>query len=148
MRAKDIMTSPVITVMLDTPLEQVAKLMQGRDIGCVVVVDESGVMRGIITEMDFTSVARCVPFTMELAPVIFGARAATLAELEKIYAIARTLTARQAMTEKIVSVEEDEEVGTIVRMMLDGKLKHIPVVRGGRPVGVVARHDVLKLMAK
>lgn len=148
MFAKDIMSTPVITVTLDTPLEQVAKLMQGRDIGCVIVVDESGKMRGIITEMDFTSVARCVPFTMELAPVIFGARAATLQELEKIYAIARTLTAKQAMTEKVVSVEEDEEVGTIVRMMLDRRLKHIPVVRDGRPVGMVARHDVLKLMAR
>jgi signal-transduction protein with cAMP-binding, CBS, and nucleotidyltransferase domain len=31
--------------------------------------------------------------------------------------------------------------------MLQRKLKHVPVVRDGRPVGMVARHDMLKLVA-
>ncbi|MBY0312418.1 MAG: CBS domain-containing protein [Phycisphaerales bacterium] len=148
MFAKDLMTPNPVTVGLDMPLPEVAKLMSARDIGAVPVVDDAGMLRGIITESDFTGVARCVPFTMDLAPVIFGARAATLKELEQIYAQASKLTAREAMSEKVVSVGPEEELGQVVRLMLDRKLKHVPVVVGGKPVGMIARHDVLKLMAR
>lgn len=147
MKVREVMASPVITVGLDTPAPEAARLMQQRDIGAIPVVDEAGKMRGIITESDFTGVARCVPFSLELAPVIFGARAASVAELERIYEMARRLKARDVMTEKVVSVGEDDEVGPLVRRMLDGGLRHVPVLRGGAPVGMVARHDLLKLIA-
>lgn len=147
MKVREVMASPVITVSLDTPAPEAARLMQQRDIGAIPVVDEAGMMRGIITESDFTGVARCVPFSLDLAPVIFGARAASVAELERIYEMARRLKARDIMTEKVVSSGEDDEVGPLVRRMLDGVLRHVPVLRGGKPVGMVARHDLLKLIA-
>jgi len=31
--------------------------------------------------------------------------------------------------------------------MLARKLRHVPVVRNGKPVGMLARHDILKLVA-
>jgi CBS domain-containing protein len=51
------------------------------------------------------------------------------------------------MTEKVVTAEPGEEVGVVVHRMLSGGLKHVPVVRDGRPVGMLARHDLLKLLA-
>ncbi len=147
MLARDLMTPTPISVGLDTPITDVARLMAERDIGAVIVVDGTGELRGIITESDFTGMARCVPFTLDLAPVIFGARAATLKELEHIFEQARKLAARDVMSEKVVTVRPDEEVGHVVRLMLTRKLKHVPVVDGKRPVGMIARHDVLKLMA-
>lgn len=147
MFARDLMTHNPVVVTPETPLPEVAAIMAKRDIGAVLVVDAAGMLKGIITESDFTGVARCVPFTMELAPVIFGARAATLDELGRIYAQARKLTAREVMSEKVVSVPPDMEVGKVVRLMLDRKLKHVPVVEAGKAVGMIARHDVLKLMA-
>lgn len=146
MRARDIMTSPPVTATMETPLGEVAKTMHARRIGAVPIVDGDGKLRGIITEGDFTDVGRSVPFTLELAPVIFGGRAATLEELKKIYDAARELRACDVMTEKVVSATEDEEVGPLVRRMLDKDVRHVPVVRDGRPVGMVARHDVLKLL--
>lgn len=148
MFAKDLMTPNPVSVGLDTPLPDVAKLMSERDIGAVIVVDDAGMLKGIITESDFTGMARCVPFTLELAPVIFGARAATLKELEHIYDQAQKLSAREAMSEKVVTVGPGDELGRVVRLMLDRKLKHVPVVEDGKPVGMIARHDVLKLMAR
>src|SRR4030042_1323236 len=61
MLVKEIMPSPVVTVRTDTPAPEVARVMQERDIGAVVVVDEGGRLCGIITESDFTGIGRGSP---------------------------------------------------------------------------------------
>lgn len=151
MLARDIMSSPAITVGERTPVPEVAKLMQDRHIGAVVVVDAEGQLAGLITDTDFTGIGRAVPFSLRLAPVIFGARPGTHAELAEIYRRAAELDAGQVMTRDVRTVTEDDPVGKIIHTLLDQDLKHLPVVRGagagraGTPVGMVARHDVLKL---
>ena len=147
MTVKELMSEPVVTVDENMLAVDVARVMQEHDIGAVVVVDASGQLRGIVTESDFTGIGRSVPFSVALAPVVFGARAATIAELERIYAMARQLRARQIMSDKVQTAEESEEVGAVVRRMLARNLRHVPVVRNGKPVGMLARHDILKLVA-
>jgi CBS domain-containing protein len=151
MKARDIMTAPATTARPGDTVAHVAGLMQSRNIGAVPIVDDSGALVGMITEGDFTGLARCIPFTLELAPVIFGARAASPAELESIYAKARTLRAEQVMSTNVRSIGADEPAGEVIRMMLNEDLKHVPVVDrpGGRTlVGIIARHDVLRLALK
>ena len=147
MTVKELMTEPVVTVDENMLAADVARVMQEHDIGAVVVVDASGQLRGIVTESDFTGIGRCVPFSLAIAPVVFGARAATIAELERIYAMARQLRARQIMSDKVQTAEESEEIGAVVQRMLARNLRHVPVVRDGKPVGMLARHDILKLVA-
>lgn len=148
MLVQDIMTSPAVTVGELAPLEQVAAIMAERNIGAVIVVDEAGELRGIITESDITGIGRCIPFNLRLAPVILGARAATPAELAEIYDRARHLPAKQVMTRNVVTAAETDQIGDVVRTMLDRDFNHLPVVRGGRVVGVVARHDLLRLLTR
>jgi len=147
MTVKELMTEPVVTVDENMLAVDIARVMQEHDIGAVVVVDESGQLRGIVTESDFTGIGRSVPFSVALAPVLFGARAATIAELERIYVMARQLRARQIMSDKVQTAEESEEIGAVVQRMLARNLRHVPVVRNGKPVGMLARHDILKLVA-
>ena len=147
MSVKELMTEPVVTVDENMLAADVARVMREHDIGAVVVVDASGQLRGIVTESDFTGIGRCVPFSLAIAPVVFGARAATIAELERIYAMARQLRARQIMSDKVQTAEESEEIGAVVQRMLARNLRHVPVVRNGKPVGMLARHDILKLVA-
>lgn len=147
MTVKELMSEPVVTVDENMLAVDVARVMQEHDIGAVVVVDASGQLRGIVTESDFTGIGRCVPFSLAIAPVVFGARAATIAELERIYVMARQLRARQIMSDKVQTAEESEEIGAVVQRMLAGNLRHVPVVRNGKPVGMLARHDILKLVA-
>lgn len=146
MKARQIMSSPCVTVRADTPMRDVARVMREKDIGAVVVADSQGMLKGIITEGDITGMGRCVPFSLELMPVIFGARAATFEELTKIYKAAETLRADQVMSAKVTTVGEEADAGHVVHIMLQRGLKHIPVVKEGKAVGMVARHDVLKLM--
>lgn len=143
---RDIMTSPPVCVSSDTPAPEVARIMREQDIGAVIVVGDDGLLAGIITESDFTGMGRCVPFTLELAPVIFGMRAADLDELKHIYTLARQLVARQIMHEGVVTLSPDHTIGEAVQIMMNRGLKHLPVVRNGKPVGMLARHDILKLL--
>lgn len=145
MRVKDIMSAPPITVPEGTLLPDVARLMQDRNIGAVIVVDESGKMTGLITETDFTGIERSIPFTLRRAAVIFGARAPSAQELEAIYTEARRLPASRVMSRDVLTATEIEPVGNVIRRMLDRDLKHVPVLRDGVPVGMLARHDVVKL---
>ena len=101
---------------------------------------------GIRVGRVYSTYLRCVPFSIELAPVIFGRRAASFDELKQIYTMARSLPARQIMHEDVATIGEDETIGEAVRLMMAKDYKHLPVVRDGKPVGMLARHDVLKLM--
>jgi CBS domain-containing protein len=151
MLVRDIMSTPAITVSEGTLVPEIARLMQDRNVGAVIVVDANGALAGLVTESDFTGIGRAVPFSLRLAPVIFGARAASHRELQEIYERAATLTASQVMARDIVTVAEETSVGELIRLMLDRTLKHVPVVGAAgageprKPVGMVARHDVLKL---
>ena len=147
MTVKELMTEPVVTVDENMLAADVVRVMQEHDIGAVVVVDASGRLRGIVTESDFTGIGRSVPFSVAIAPVVFGARAPSIAELERIYAMARKLRAREIMSDKVQTAAESEEIGVVVQRMLARKLRHVPVVRNGKPVGMLARHDILKLVA-
>jgi CBS domain-containing protein len=145
MKVRDIMTQPVVTVPEDTSLEQVARTMLERRIGCVLVVDETGELSGILTESDFAARSRGFPFSTFRWPQVFG-QWLPREGLEQIYAAARTMTAREVMTTDVVTVTEDDGVEVVVKRMVDRDLHRIPVVRDGVPVGIVSRHNLLRLM--
>jgi CBS domain-containing protein len=148
MKARDIMSPAPVTARPGDLLPAIASIMQTRNIGAVPIVNDAGELVGMLTEGDFTGLARCIPFTLDLAPVIFGARAASPEELETIYTRARTLRADQVMATRLVTIGADDPAGEAIRVMLARDIKHLPVVesRGSRKlVGIIARHDVMKL---
>jgi CBS domain-containing protein len=53
LRVADVMTSPAITVDVDTPLVEAAKLMQDKKIHRVVAVSKAGHAVGVLSSMDF-----------------------------------------------------------------------------------------------
>lgn len=149
MLAREIMSTPVITVEESTPLPEVAALMKRHDIGCVPVVNSAGAITGVITESDFAGIRRSIPFTLNLAPVIYGSRPPSEKELAEMLRHAQKMTARELMTsERLATTAEDAQVGEVVHAMLKRNVKHMPVVRDGKPVGMIARHDLLSLFGK
>jgi len=147
MNVREIMVEPVVLVREDTPLEEVARIMLQRRIGCLPVVDGADKLVGIITESDFTGKERGFPFSAYLAPQVFG-EWVDESGIERIYEAARKRTASEIMTRQVVTATEDEPVTDLVVRMVQKDLKRVPVVRDGVPVGIVARHDLLKLMAR
>lgn len=148
MKVRDIMSSPVVSVTRDTPMAKVAALMRDRNIGAVAVVDDRGLLVGIVTETDMAAVRRSVPFSVKLAAVIYGLRPPTPEETAQLAEMARKLTAGDLMSPRVETVGEDEDASRVASLMLAHDRRHIVVTRENRPVGIVARHDLLKLIAK
>jgi CBS domain-containing protein len=144
--AAEIMSRPVITVREDTTLEAVARTMLDHRIGSVPVVDGDGKLVGIISESDFVGKERGMPFSAFRTPMILG-HGITAAGIERIYAASRQIRARAIMTSPVETLTEATPVTDIVLRMIRRDLKRLPVVRGGRPVGMVTHHDVLRLVA-
>lgn len=145
--ARDIMTSPAVTVSRTTSLEEAADTMLDREVGSLVVVEESGKAVGIVTDSDFSARPASIPFSTfrsrELLAQWLGKQNA-----EEIYDEARELNVEEIMTTPLHSVELSGSLDRVLEIMLDQDVKHVPVLdEGGRPVGMVARHDLLKMLA-
>jgi CBS domain-containing protein len=58
------------------------------------------------------------------------------------------MTAKEIMTSPVITVTEDDPIEEVVRRLLDYDINRIPVVRDGKPVGIVSQHDLLNLMVR
>ena len=98
----EIMVKPVVMVEEETSLEDAARLMLERRIGCLVVVDGEGKLAGIITESDFTGRERGFPFSAYRAPQVFG-EWVDRSGVERIYREARRRRVGEIMTRRVVT---------------------------------------------
>jgi CBS domain-containing protein len=145
MNIAELMSQPVIFVREDSTLEKTARTMLDRDIGCVPVVNDEGILTGIVTESDFAAKEKYIPFSRFSAPKVLG-HWLPLDGIEGIYEAARNHQVREIMTSPVMSLEEDDSVEEAVELMLEKNTNQIPVVRNGKPVGMIARRDLLRLL--
>lgn len=145
MQIREFMTQPVVTVREDTTLEEVARIMLEKYIGGVPVVNAQGKISGMLTESDFTAKEQGIPFSTFRAPQLFGHWLGG-ERLEQIYDAARRMTAREIMSPDVIMVTEEQSAEEAVTLLLRHDIHRIPVIRDGVPVGMVSRHDLLRLM--
>lgn len=145
MLVKELMASPVITVKSNNTLEHVAKIMIKNRIGCLPVVDNEGKMLGIITEAEFTAEKSTFPFSRVNAPKLFG-KWMLKENIEDMYKSAKTMKAEEIMNTSYVYVDKDDSVFDLLNTMIDNNVFRMPVLKDGKPVGIITRHDLLKLI--
>lgn len=145
MQARDLMSSNVLTVTPDTPVQRVAQLLIEHGISAVPVV-EDGEPVGIISETDL--VARAAgsqaPRVNWCTRMLAGQRAAA-PDFSAKTTIQRT--ARDVMSAPLITVAETASAGEAVQLMATHGIKRLPVVRGGRMVGIISRADLLRAIA-
>jgi CBS domain-containing protein len=144
MRAREIMVSPVVTVREDCALEEAAKLMFERNVGCLIVVNEQGDACGIVTESDFAAKEKAIPFSVARFPQVLGEWMPTEG-VERVYSAARRIKVRDIMTRDLVTLNEDDTLETVLKRMLETGYHRLPILKGRKPMGMVGRHDLLKL---
>lgn len=121
-------------------------MMLDKNIGCLPVVNGDGELCGIVTESDFTAKERGIPFSLYWFPQVLGDWMPKEG-VERAYRAARTRTVSEIMSRKVVCVHPDDTLEDLLAKMLQNRIHHLPVVAGKTPVGVVARHDLLRLMS-
>lgn len=144
MEARDVMTTPVITVRPDTPVEELARLMLARRISAVPVVDESGRLRGIVSEGDLMR----RPESGTVGPRSWWLDLVAGFDQRPLdYLKSHGRSAADVMTRNVVTVTERTPLDRIAALLERRRIKRVPVLRAGRVVGVVSRANLLHGLA-
>jgi CBS domain-containing protein len=110
----------VYSVKPNATVYEALELMAERNLGAVMVVDEKNTVKGIFSERDYAR------------KIIIRGRAS------------RTTRVKEIMTAKVLYVEPATTVRDCMELMTGKRIRHLPVMDGGKLVGVVSIGDVLK----
>src|SRR5437762_9994079 len=119
MKVKDVMHKGVDWVSPETPVAEIAKLMQAHDVGAIPIGEDDRLI-GMVTDRDIVckGLAR------------------------KDFNPART-TARDVMTEGIHCCRDDDDLAKAVHHMETLKIRRLPVInKSRRMVGIISLGDV------
>lgn len=130
MYVKDHMTKNPVTVTPDTSVSKVLELMQKGHFHRVPVVDENGVLKGLITEGVVTEAS--------------GQNTTSLSIFELNYLLSRT-TVKEIMIKDVKTITEGEFVELAAEVMLEAGINVLPVVDdSNKVIGIITEKDIFK----
>ncbi len=122
--ARDIMTTRLVTLSEDLPIEKAIKLLLKNAISGAPVVDDEGRLTGILSELDCLRMLSSDEFLGD--------------DQEEGGLVAHF------MSKSPKTIEADLGVYRIAHLFLTQAIRRLPVVEEGRLLGQVSRRDVLK----
>jgi CBS domain-containing protein len=134
------MTTKVVSVSPDNSVRHAAEIMLINHVSGLPVIDESGLLLGVISEGDLI---RRTELGNEAIVALIGA-VASAEERSSAYVRRSSWRVGDAMSRNPIVVGEDASLAHVSRLMQDHGIKRIPVTRNGELVGIVSRADLLK----
>ncbi|MGE0870719.1 MAG: CBS domain-containing protein [Kofleriaceae bacterium] len=119
---EEVMTKNVHCVTKDTNLRDVARLMHDRNIGDVLVTNRDGTLYGIATDRDL---------------VVRGL--ATQRDVDK-------MQVAEICSNSLADVAPEASIEDAVQLMRNRAIRRIPVVRDGKPIGIVSMGDIARVL--
>ena len=110
----------VITVQPSLTVSEAARILSDKGIGTVIVSRSGDTADGILSERDIVRE--------------IGARGAGC----------MTHTVDKLMTSKLITCEREDKADEVLQKMTEGRFRHMPVVEGGKLIGVISLGDVVK----
>jgi CBS domain-containing protein len=147
--ARDIMTAPVITVRPDLAVKDLVALFRDQRIGGAPVVDDDDRLVGIVTEGDLMAMDAdiALPHYFEIfdSIIYLESEKKFRERVEK----AAAATVEQLMTDgdKVKTIGADDPARLAATLMSKHRFDRVPVVdEEGKVVGIVTRHDIMKIL--
>ncbi|MDF2772539.1 MAG: hypothetical protein K0S86_2033 [Geminicoccaceae bacterium] len=128
---RDIMTERPRTVTPESDLRDAARDMVRLGLGGLPVVDDSGLVIGMIGERELLR---------SLSGYLQGGRS----EGTQAPGSPPKQTVREAMTRHVLCVSPDQAIADVSSMMTNKDVDRVPVVRDGRIVGMLTRGDIVR----
>ena len=122
-RVRDLMTTDVPLTTLNTPVSDAARLMRSSNKDSLIVYD-LGRPAGIVTERDF---------------------------LRKVTAEGRDpleVHVRDVVSSPLVTIAPSKSAKDAAALMIEKKIRHLPVVRNGILIGMITLEDFARHMTK
>ncbi len=116
---KDVMISDLTTLDVSTSIRDAAKLMDEKDIGCIIVT-KNQLPIGILTERDF---------------------------VKRIAAKEKSLTAslEEVMSSPLIEIDPNETVWEAAQIMKTNNIHKLPVKKDNKIIGIVTATDLVKI---
>ena len=143
MRAKDVMSNGVISIMADATVFEAAELLVGAQVSAVPGLDSTATIVGIVSEADLIRRAEIgtAPHKSWLLRML--ADDFTTAS-EYVHSHSRRV--KDVMTKAVITTTEDATLGEVAELMAKHNVKRIPVVRDGTLAGIVSRSNLLQAL--
>ncbi|MEO1497200.1 MAG: CBS domain-containing protein [Planctomycetota bacterium] len=119
---KDIMTDGVVTIGPTATIGEAIELLLARRVSGLPVVEADETLVGIITEFALLGLAYDQAIMSQ--------------------------TVAEHMTRTLLTVEVDEPVSKVADLCIVHRVRRLPVLDGGRLVGLVSRRDVLEAICQ
>lgn len=123
MKAKDILAEKgtrVVTIHKDNLLVDVMSHFLVNRVGSLVVVNKYDEIMGIVAPVDVLEAVHKDPVNIS------------------------TMTVQEVMSENVIVAGPDESVETLMAIMTENRIRHIPIINQGRLAGIVSIGDAVK----
>jgi CBS domain-containing protein len=144
--AAEIMTRKVVTLSPDQTLREAAEVLAKHRISGAPVVDADARVIGVLSEADLIDPEKRrvkLPRTS-----FFGIMQLPESVLREAFDEGATLTVRDLMTRKVVTLPDDATTAQVVDAMVGRRVNRIPITRDGRLAGIITREDVLGVVRR
>lgn len=143
MKARDIMTTDVVTLAPDTPIRYIARTFRRLGITGAPVIEGDEII-GIVTEIDL--IARHARPHSPLYLPLLDAKIPVRGQREYSEIVRRIvgLTARDIMTRPVKTVDADADLEEVATLMVESKANPVPVLEGWRLVGIIGHTDLIQ----
>lgn len=144
MEVSQLMTRKIVSVAPETAVADIATLLVERRLSAVPVIDPAGHVIGIVSEGDLmrrpeigTERRRSWWLHAFTAPDTLAAH----------YIKSHGLRAKDVMTHPVITIGPEASLGEAADLMERRRVKRLPVTRGDRLEGVIARSDLIRALA-
>jgi CBS domain-containing protein len=110
----------VYAISEEASLADAARELTDKRVGCVIVLDADGEMQGVLSERDIVR------------------------EVARRGAVALEDRVASAMSRAVITITAEETIDDGLARMTDRRLRHLPVIREGRLIGLVSIGDLVK----
>ena len=145
MNANELMSAPPVTIGPEATVADAARCMLNENVSCLPVVDGDNRVVGILTHTDFGLHPRFRP----LADNVYSLLGSSVSprHIAEVSQRVGSKLVRDVMPRRVFAIEGDTPIEKVVELMLRQGIHRVPVTEDGRLVGVITRHDFLKLIA-
>ncbi len=143
-KVADVMTRDVITVTPETLLRELATILSEKHINGVPVVDDKGNVLGVVCESDLVNQNKPLHI-----PTVFVILDSVIPmenpwRYQKEFKRLAATTVGDIYSKPAISINPDTDLSEVARIMSERRLYTLPVIAGGKLVGVVGKADVIR----
>ncbi|OYO07730.1 CBS domain-containing protein [Enemella evansiae] len=118
--ARELMTSPAQTLAPTDSVVTAAQALAKNDVGSMPVVDDNGILAGVLTDRDLV--------VRGLAEGVDPERG----------------TVADVLTETVVVVEADDDEAAVINALAQNQVRRLPVMENNKVVGVISQADLAR----